>query len=40
MDLHQSARSCPASRALLVERVTREGWTVREAAARLLAPYL
>jgi transposase InsO family protein len=32
MELHQNARSCPASRALLVERVTRQGWTVREAA--------
>ena len=31
MDLHQSAKSCPASRALLVERV-RQGWTVAEAA--------
>jgi transposase InsO family protein len=32
MDLHQNARSCPASRALLVERVTKRGWSVREAA--------
>jgi transposase InsO family protein len=32
MDLHQNARSCPASRALLVERVRRQGWTVRAAA--------
>ena len=32
MDLHQNARSCPASRALLVERVLVDGWTVREAA--------
>lgn len=33
MDLHQNARSCPASRVLLVERVTNCGWTVRDAAA-------
>ena len=32
MDLHKNARSCPASRALLVRRVTEEGWTVRRAA--------
>ena len=32
MDLHQNARSCPASRALLVERVRVGGWTVRKAA--------
>ncbi|HVN76151.1 MAG TPA: leucine zipper domain-containing protein, partial [Thermoanaerobaculaceae bacterium] len=32
MDLHQNARSCPASRAVLIERVTKLGWTVREAA--------
>jgi transposase InsO family protein len=32
MDLHQNARSCPASRAVLVERVLWQGWTVREAA--------
>jgi len=32
MDLHQNARSCPASRALLVERVMKQGWRVREAA--------
>jgi phosphosulfolactate synthase (CoM biosynthesis protein A) len=32
MDLHQNARSCPASRAVLVERVLRQRWTVREAA--------
>jgi transposase InsO family protein len=32
MDLHKNARSCPASRALLAERVTRQGWTVREGA--------
>ena len=35
MDLHQNARSCPASRALLVERVTKLGWTVREAAGSI-----
>jgi len=35
MDLHQNARSCPASRAVLVERVTQSGWTVREAAVSL-----
>jgi len=32
MDLHQNARSCPASRAVLVERVMKQGWTVRAAA--------
>jgi transposase InsO family protein len=32
MDLHQNARSCPASRALLVERVVVAGWTVQKAA--------
>jgi transposase InsO family protein len=32
MDLHENARSCPASRALLVRRVLEEGWTVRDAA--------
>jgi transposase InsO family protein len=32
MDLHQNARSCPASRALLVNRVLVAGWTVRKAA--------
>lgn len=32
MDLHKNARSCPASRALLVKRVIEEGWSVREAA--------
>lgn len=35
MDLHQNARSCPASRAVLVERVTELGWTVGAAAAAL-----
>ena len=32
MDLHQNARSCPASRSLLVERVLKGGWKVAEAA--------
>lgn len=32
MDLHQNARSCPASRELLVNRVLRGGWTVARAA--------
>ncbi|MCG6947741.1 MAG: hypothetical protein LJE93_02345 [Acidobacteria bacterium] len=32
MDLHKNARSYPESRALLVKRVTEEGWTVRRAA--------
>jgi transposase InsO family protein len=32
MDLHKNARSCPASRALLVERVMKQGWTVQGAA--------
>ena len=35
MDLHKNARSCPASRALLVRRVLEEGWTVRRAAEAL-----
>ena len=35
MDLHQNARSCPASRAVLVGRVMRQGWTVRAAAESL-----
>jgi transposase InsO family protein len=35
MDLHKNARSCPASRAVLVERVTELGWTVRAAAEAL-----
>ncbi|HUK13834.1 MAG TPA: leucine zipper domain-containing protein, partial [Thermoanaerobaculaceae bacterium] len=33
MDLHQNARSCPASRVVLVKRVRELGWTVRSAAA-------
>jgi len=32
MDLHQNARSCPASRELLVFRVRRLGWKVGDAA--------
>ena len=35
MDLHQNARSCPASRAVLVERVVTQGWTVLEAAGSI-----
>ena len=34
MDLHQNARNCPLSRAALVERVTKQGWTVREACQK------
>lgn len=32
MDLHSGARTCPASRALLVGRVRESGWTVTRAA--------
>jgi len=32
MNLHSSAKSCPAGRALLVSRVLEQGWTVRAAA--------
>ena len=32
MDIHKNARSCPASRELLVRRVLREGWGVAQAA--------
>jgi len=32
VNLHSSAKSCPASRALLVKRVLDQGWTVRAAA--------
>ena len=32
MNLHSSAKTCPRSRALLVLRVRRMGWTVRKAA--------
>ena len=33
MDLHSGARTCPASRALLVQRITVQGWTVPTAAS-------
>lgn len=33
MNIHSSARTCVASRALLVERVRLEGWSVRAAAS-------
>jgi len=32
MNVHKNARSCPASRALLVRRVSEQGWSVREAS--------
>ena len=32
MNLHGGARTCPASRALLIERVERERWCVTAAA--------
>ncbi|MGB5815352.1 MAG: leucine zipper domain-containing protein [Thermoanaerobaculia bacterium] len=32
MDIHKNARSCPASRELLVRRVVEQGWPVPEAA--------
>lgn len=32
MNIHPCARSCPASRELLVRRVIEEGWSVRDAA--------
>jgi transposase InsO family protein len=32
MDLHSGARTCPASRALLVSRVTQQNWSVSTAA--------
>ncbi|WP_420798882.1 leucine zipper domain-containing protein, partial [Geothrix limicola] len=32
MNLHSSAKTCPASRALLIRRVLDEGWTVKAAA--------
>jgi transposase InsO family protein len=32
MDVHKNARSCPASRALLVKRVSEQGWSVRAAS--------
>ena len=33
MNVHKNARSCPASRALLVKRVREQGWSVRAASA-------
>lgn len=33
MDLHSGARTCPASRALLVQRITEQRWSVKAAAA-------
>ena len=33
MNLHSGARTCPASRGLLVERVTAQRWTITTAAA-------
>jgi len=35
MNLHSRARTCPASRALLVERMTRAAWSADQAAAAL-----
>ena len=35
MNLHSKARTCPASRALLVERVTSAAWSADQAAAAL-----
>jgi transposase InsO family protein len=32
MNVHKNARSCPASRELLVKRVREQGWSVREAS--------
>src|SRR5437763_1120 len=32
MDVHKNARSLPASRALLVERVDKQGWSLSRAA--------
>lgn len=32
MDIHKNARSCPASRELLVNRVLKQGWKVTQAA--------
>lgn len=32
MDIHKNARSCPASRALLVRRILEQGWSLRSAA--------
>jgi DNA-directed RNA polymerase specialized sigma24 family protein len=33
MRLHRNARTCPASRRLLVDRVVVEGWSIARAAA-------
>ena len=35
MNLHSKARTCPASRALLVERMTSAAWSADQAAAAL-----
>jgi transcriptional regulator of acetoin/glycerol metabolism len=35
MNAHSGARTCPSSRALLVQRVREQGWTVTRAAAAL-----
>jgi transposase InsO family protein len=32
MDLHENARSCPASRELMVKRVAEQGWSIGQAA--------
>ena len=32
MDIHKNARSLPSSRALLVERVEKQGWSLSGAA--------
>lgn len=32
MNIHKNARSCPASRALLIDRIERQGWGVAKAA--------
>lgn len=32
MDVHKNARTCPLSRALLVQRVFEQGWSVRAAS--------
>src|SRR5215208_5845291 len=32
MNVHENARSLPASRALLIQRVFEQGWSVREAS--------
>ena len=33
MDLHSGARGCPRSRALLIQRVATQGWTVTRVAS-------